>query len=803
MSAPDVPELIQRIRALEAECADLHAENRRLRNMPVAMPEIAEPGGTSEPSDMEAPIHARSVETEKIALFRRIFRGREDVYAVRWTGKTGKSGYSPAAVADWSQRDAQGKPARTLLALTDEAIRDHLTGKQTVGVYPLLLDEMCHFLAADFDKDGWQEDAAAFLETCRNWKVSVALERSRSGKGGHVWIFFASAVPATLARKLGAAILTRTMERRHQIGLDSYDRFFPNQDTMPKGGFGNLIALPLQHGPRQSGNSVFVDESLTPYPDQWAFLSTLPRVTFTQAETVIHDAEQHGGIIGLRLAMTGEDDDDSDPWLRPPSRRPAQNPISGPLPATVKVVRGNLIYVEKEGLPSAMLNRLLRLAAFQNPEFYKAQAMRLSTFGKPRVIRCGEEFPKHIGLPRGCFAEVLELLRANGIAPEVEDQRFTGLPLALNFLGELRPDQTGAVNTLLKHDDGVLSATTAFGKTVIAAKLISARGVNALVLVHRRQLLDQWRERLAMFLDIAPGDIGHLSGGKDKLTRKVDIAVIQSLNRQGTVLDCVANYGHIIVDECHHLSAFSFEQVLRQVKARYLLGLTATPIRKDGHHPIIFMQCGPIRLRVDALKQAALRPFTHWVVPRPTLFQLPPAAEPVPIQQLYQLLADNPRRNAIIVADTLATVAEGRSPLILTERRGHAEHLAAQLTDKVPHIVLLTGGASAKQRAASAAQLTAIQDGEPRVLIATGRYIGEGFDDARLDTLLLALPISWRGTLQQYVGRLHRLHASKKEVRVLDYVDDAVPMLARMYEKRIRGYEAVGYQIRDGEGLGI
>lgn len=690
-----------------------------------------------------------------------------------------------------------------MLALTDEAIRDHLTGKQTVGVYPLLLDEMCHFLAADFDKDGWQEDAAAFLETCRDWIVPAALERSRSGKGGHVWIFFASAVPASLARKLGASILTRTMERRHQIGLDSYDRFFPNQDTMPKGGFGNLIALPLQHGPRQSGNSVFVDESLTPYSDQWAFLSTLTRVTFTEAEAVVHDAEQHGGIIGLRLAMTDEDDDDSDPWLRPPSRRPAEKPIPRPLPATVNVVRGNLIYVEKEGLPSAMLNRLLRLAAFQNPVFYKSQAMRLSTFGKPRVIRCGEEFPKHIGLPRGCFAEVLELLRANAIAPEVEDQRFTGSPLVVNFMGELRPDQDDAVNAMLKHDDGVLSATTAFGKTVIAAKMIAARGVNALVLVHRRQLLDQWRERLAMFLDIAPGDIGHLSGGKDKLTGKVDLAVIQSLNRKGTVLDCVANYGHVIVDECHHLSAFSFEQVLRQVKARYLLGLTATPIRKDGHHPIIFMQCGSIRHRVSALLQAAQRPFTHWVIPRTTFFQLPPGGEPPSIQQLYRLLTDNTRRNTIIADDVLTAVAEGRSPLILTERRQHAEALAALLADKVQHIILLTGGKSAKERQQIADRLAAIPDEEPRVLIATGRYIGEGFDDARLDTLHLALPISWRGTLQQYVGRLHRLHANKKEVRVLDYVDDFVPMLARMYEKRIRGYEAAGYQIRDGEGLGI
>jgi superfamily II DNA or RNA helicase len=365
----------------------------------------------------------------------------------------------------------------------------------------------------------------------------------------------------------------------------------------------------------------------------------------------------------------------------------------------------------------------------------------------------------------------------------------------------LREDQQEAVAAILKYDDGVLSATTAFGKTVIAAKMIAERQANTLVLVHRRQLLDQWRERLSMFLDIEPARIGEISGGKNRLCGEIDIALIQSLYRKGEVLDCAANYGHVIVDECHHLSAFSFEQVLRQVKARYVLGLTATPVRKDGHHPIIFMQCGPIRHRVDALKQAAMRPFSHWVIPRPTFFQLPPDSEGLPIQQLYQLLAKDSRRNEIIVLDTVAALAEGRFPLILTERRQHAEDLALLLKDRVPNLVMLTGGKSSEERRDAAARLAAISDNETRLIIATGRYLGEGFDNARLDTLLLALPVSWRGTLQQYTGRLHRLHAHKKEVRVLDYVDDAVPMLSRMYARRIKGYEAVGYQIRRDDEL--
>ena len=791
-----------RLAALEAECGRLRRENEELRRR---LGVETETEGCFQETEPNEPAQPRGVVTnhspanEKVALFRRMFRGREDVFAMRWTGRDGKSGYSPAALKDWSQLDAKGRPGRTLLPLTDEVFVAHLTGRQTIGVYPLMPEETCWFLAADFDKAGWQEDARAFLDVCAEWKIPAALERSRSGRGGHVWVFFDEAIPAVLSRKMGAAILTRAMERRHQVGLDSYDRFFPNQDTMPKGGFGNLIALPLQHAPRQDGNSVFLDAHFQPHSDQWAFLSSMPRMNLEAVEAVVAQAERSSGIIGLRLAMTDEDEDDEDPWVRPPSRRKYDTPIEGPLPREVRVVRGNLVYVEKAGLPSAMLNRLLRIAAFQNPEFYRAQAMRLSTFGKPRVIRCGEEFEKFVGLPRGCFVEVLDLLKAHGISPQVEDERFAGKPLHVTFRGTLRPEQVEAAEALLAHDDGVLPATTAFGKTVIGAHLIARRDVNTLVLVHRRQLLDQWRERLAMFLDLDPKEIGVISGGKKKPGGKVDIAVLQSLNNKGAVLDLVADYGHVIVDECHHLSAFSFEAVMRQVKARYVLGLTATPIRKDGHHPIIFMQCGPIRFRVDARRQAAARPFQHVVVPCPTSFQIPPSSEPPRIQELYAQLAANDRRNTQIIRDILGAVAEGRAPLVLTERTSHADTLAEALRGKVTHVVLLKGGQPHKLRALAACELAGIPEDAARVIIATGRYIGEGFDDSRLDTLFLALPISWHGTLQQYIGRLHRLHATKREVRVHDYIDGAVPMLARMFDKRRRGYQAAGYTIRDDD----
>ena len=779
-----------------AECERLREENRRLRGrLEIPLEEVA----TTPPCVPTPPgtVTSKSSPEEKVKFFLSLFRGREDVYAVRWEGRNGKAGYSPACRRVWGRPfPKHSEEPQEYFPLTDQVIHDHLMGKLTAGVYPLLADETCWFLSADFDKTTWQEDVRAYLHTCGDWKVPALLERSRSGRGGHIWIFFAAPLSARLARKLGAAILTRTMERRHQLGLDSYDRFFPSQDTMPKGGFGNLIALPLQHVPRGHGNSVFLDPDLNPHPDQWSVLSGIRRMELGEVERVVREAERSGDIIGVRRSVT-DDEQAEDPWTLPPSRKKQDEVISGPLPAKVRVVRGNLVFVETEGLASTMLNRLHRLAAFQNPEFYRAQAMRLSTFDKPRVIRCAEEFPKYVALPRGCLGEIITLLESHKVAVDLDDQRFAGQQLDVTFHGRLRPDQHAAANDMLAHDDGILSATTAFGKTVVAAWLIAARKANTLVLVHRRQLLDQWRERLASFLDLPIKSIGQIGGGRRRPNGLIDVAVIQSLNRQQVVDDLVANYGHVIVDECHHLSAVSFEQVLRQVKARYVTGLTATPQRKDGHHPIIVMQCGPIRHRVNAKEQALARPFTHSVIPRPTNFRMPPSVEKHEMHELYAALAVNKSRNDLIFEDLLTCIKAGRSPILLTERTSQVDEFASRIAGLVKNVVVLKGGMGAKQRRASAEQLKSIPDGEERVLLATGRYIGEGFDDARLDTLFLAMPISWSGTLQQYVGRLHRLHDSKHEVIVYDYVDAAEPVFSKMYSKRVRGYEAVGYVIRD------
>jgi superfamily II DNA or RNA helicase len=737
-------------------------------------------------------------QSEKIALFRSLFRGREDVFARRWESKKGRSGYSPACAHEWDPFLCRKPCAKCnnskYMPVSDEVIHSHVLGKHTVGVYPMLQDETCWFLAADFDKEGWREDTRAFLDACDELEVPAALERSRSGRGGHVWIFFEEAVPAPLARKLGSAILTRAMERRHQIGLDSYDRFFPNQDTMPKGGFGNLIALPLQGIPGKQGNSLFLDGSFEPHPRQWQFLASLRRMSRATVEELASDATRRRQIVGVRLSAT-DDNQDEDPWTLPPSRRRVEKQLQGPLPKQVQAVLSNLVYIEKEGLSPQLMNRLVRLAAFQNPEFYSAQQMRLSTFGKPRVIGCAEEFPKHLGLPRGCLDDLEHFLGANGIALRVRDERHAGTAFPVEFTGILQPEQEKAVHSVLEHDTGVLVAPTGFGKTVLAARVIAERKTNTLILVHRKSLLDQWRERLALFLGIPVSEIGTLSGERKKPGAAIDVALIQSLCRKGEVNDIVANYGQLIVDECHHIPAFTFEQVVRQAKAKFVLGLTATPIRKDGHHPIIIMQCGPVRVRLHPQDLAAQREIRHTVILRDTQFVMSPGTDGQPIQATYSALAGDPARNKQILDDVRDAVKHGQSPLVLTERKEHLELLATELRKDIPNVVVMHGGMGKKQRAAVENQMTSISPSEQRVILATGRYIGEGFDDARLDALFLAMPISWRGTLQQYVGRLHRTHTGKHEVSVYDYVDANVPALARMFTKRMKGYRAMGYEL--------
>jgi superfamily II DNA or RNA helicase len=810
--------LADRIAQEEQRILEIHAELEQRRALVFSFQEQLTATGPK--ADVPpAPDETKSSRTttpsseEKVRIFRALFRGRDDVFARRWESrKTAKAGYSPACANEWDTLlCAKAKGSGTVrmtscvdccqhafYPVTDEEIEKHLKGFQVVGVYPLLLDETCWFLAADFDDGTWQEDIASFRETCLSRGVPVAIERSRSGNGAHAWFFFSEPVPSSLARNLGCFLITESMAHRHQLSMSSYDRLFPNQDTLPKGGFGNLIALPLQREARAMGNSVFVDASLTPYSDQWAFFSSIPRIDPDRVREVVREAGRHGQVMSLRTVDT-EEESDLTPWSRPPSGCAERISIGEPLPHEVRAVISQRLFVERKDLPSPLLNQIKRLAAFQNPEFYKRQSMRLSTALTPRVIACAEELSEHIALPRGCLPEVEALLSEHGISLSVVDKREEGAVLDCSFTGTLTSVQEQAANALLAFDTGVLVAPPGIGKTVVGTFLVAMRRRNTLVLVHRKPLLDQWVAQLALFLGRDPKEIGQIGSGKNRPTGEIDVAMMQSLVRLGRVADLVAGYGHVIVDECHHVPAISFERILSEVKARFVTGLTATPRRRDGQHPILHMQLGPVRFAVDPRNKNAQRPFAQSLIVRETDFALKAQTDRTSIQQLYAMLAADQARNDLICVDVIRALEERRSPIVLTERRDHLERLAERLRDFVPHLIVLHGTMKTSARREALVYLATVPDGEPRLLLATGRYIGEGFDDARLDTLFLALPVSWKGTLIQYSGRLHRLCEGKTEVRVYDYVDREVPMLRRMFEKRLRGYRAMGY-VREGDG---
>ncbi|EGM7793995.1 TPA: DEAD/DEAH box helicase family protein [Escherichia coli] len=776
------------------ELAALRAENVRLVS-------LLEAHGIEWRRKPQSPVPRVSVlsTNEKVALFRRLFRGRDDVWALRWESKTsGKSGYSPACANEW-QLGICGKPRikcgdcahRQLIPVSDLVIYHHLAGTHTAGMYPLLEDDSCYFLAVDFDEAEWQKDASAFMRSCDELGVPAALEISRSRQGAHVWIFFASRVSAREARRLGTAIISYTCSRTRQLRLGSYDRLFPNQDTMPKGGFGNLIALPLQKRPRELGGSVFVDMNLQPYPDQWAFLVSVIPMNVQDIEPTILRAT--GSIHPLDVNFINEEDLGT-PWEE---KKSSGNRLNIAVTEPLIITLANQIYFEKAQLPQALVNRLIRLTAFPNPEFYKAQAMRMSVWNKPRVIGCAENYPQHIALPRGCLDSALSFLRYNNIAAELIDKRFAGTECNAVFTGNLRAEQEEAVSALLRYDTGVLCAPTAFGKTVTAAAVIARRKVNTLILVHRTELLKQWQERLAVFLQVGDS-IGIIGGGKHKPCGNIDIAVVQSISRHGEVEPLVRNYGQIIVDECHHIGAVSFSAILKETNARYLLGLTATPIRRDGLHPIIFMYCGAIR-HTAARPKESLHNLEVLTRSRFTSGHLPSDAR---IQDIFREIALDHDRTVAIAEEAMKAFGQGRKVLVLTERTDHLDDIASVMNTLKLSPFVLHSRLSKKKRTMLISGLNALPPDSPRILLSTGRLIGEGFDHPPLDTLILAMPVSWKGTLQQYAGRLHREHTGKSDVRIIDFVDTAYPVLLRMWDKRQRGYKAMGYRIvADGEGL--
>ncbi|MBU6455787.1 MAG: DEAD/DEAH box helicase [Cyanobacteria bacterium REEB67] len=677
--------------------------------------------------------------------------------------------------------------------MTDKLIGQHLAGEYTLGVYPLLMDNTCWFLAIDFDKADWQSDVLAFAETCDRHMVPAHIERSRSGNGGHIWIFFERPVAASRARNLGAFLISETKQSRYQLAFSSYDRMFPNQDLMPSGGFGNLIAYPLQKAARSEGNSVFVDRSLRPYENQWQYLSSVQKVSASQLDTLVSAASQRDAIFQVPLSSSDENSDE--PWKNTFKKVDQPIILKAPLPKSVIVVQSDMLYVPKDGFGSAALSSIANLAAFQNPEFYKKQSLRQSTHDTPRVICCGEDLAKYIAIPRGCNDAFEKLCTASGVNVKYTDERNPGRPISTKFTQTLRPKQQEAADSLAKFEIGILSASTAFGKTVVAAEMISRRKTNTLILVHTVAIIEQWRERLQQFLELPPKSIGQIGGGKKKPTGVIDIATIQSLVRNGEVAEVVADYGHVIVDECHHLSAFSFEKVIKRAKAKYVLGLTATPVRKDGHQPIIMMHCGPIRFKHSTKEHMQASGIKYTVHARETKFKFGSSSGDVKMHELYEALAKDEERNELIFNDILLALSAKRSPLVLTERVEHLDGLAARLKNFAKNLIVLKGGMKKKERAAVMDQLSKIQDGEERVILATGKYVGEGFDDARLDTLFLLLPISIEGRLEQYAGRLLRDQPGKAEVQIFDYTDLGHPILARMYEKRRVKYRKLGYEI--------
>lgn len=732
--------------------------------------------------------------SEKIRLYMSLFKGREDVYAHKYFNKKeGKMVYGPMKSKPWER-----KPGDGAYAPFDEGVVDHhLRGfdGMIAGVFPICLDDSCHFLAIDLDKGEWQRDAEVLREVCRQFEIPVSIERSQSGDGAHIWFFFEQSVPAKKAREFGSALLTAAMNRRHELTLSSFDRLFPNQDTLPSGGFGNLIALPLQKSARQHGNSEFVDESFRSYEDQWAYLASIKKIPAEDVSLFLEKLQMQNGTEDFS-ENTGATE-----GLKPWKKKEIVL-TKADFPDQVKITLANRIYIEKAGLTEHALSYLKRMAVFHNPAFYIAQNSRKSTHNITRLISCGVEDAQYIGLPRGYQEKVMALFESLDVPITVTDDKVSGAELRVVFKGTLRPEQEKAVANLLAHDSGVLCGTTAFGKTVSALNIIAQKQVNTLIVVNRTSLVSMWREKIDEFLEFKDAEnekdakkmVGQLGAGKKKLTQKIDIALLQSLYHKGEAHECLQDYGMVIVDECHHLSAVSFEQALQATPAKYVYGLTATPIRKDGLQQIVFMQCGPILYKDNAKKQAKARPFDHKVRMQFTPFD-PTIRQDMSLQQVYQQISENEDRNSKLVSDIISNYREGRNAIILTERVAHVKLLEEMLREEIPDVVAITGGMGRKTEREKLQQIRTAPTTQPLTIVSTGSFIGEGFDEPRLDTLFLAMPISWKGRLHQYAGRLHRLYEGKTEARIYDYVDVHVPVLERMYRKRQTGYTGIGYSV--------
>lgn len=745
----------------------------------------------------ESLINQNSSSKEKIDLFLSLFRGRADVCAKRWKNKPG---YSPYCYNDFKSgicnkpkiKCTECKNSR-FAPLDEEQIKNHLLGKYVLGLYPLTTNDTCFLLVMDFDESTWGNDIRVVIKVCNDNNIPVYAERSRSGEGCHLWFFFEREKKASLARKFGTIILNLAMQECGNIKFDSYDRLFPSQDFLQKDGFGNLIALPLQKEAREQGNSLFIDSNLNEIGDQWSYLSQVKKIS----EEFITRFHKRTNLIEI-----------SNEYERPDKVMKSISIEQSDFPESVLLYKKNGLFISKSGLSPKALFLIRRLASYTNPEFYAKQAMRQSTFRIPRVTVMYDEDFESIILPRGIETNLVDKLDSAGVKYAIVDKRNEGKSIKVDFIGQLTNHQSEALEELCRHNDGVLSATTGFGKTVIGAKLIAEQKCSTLILVHTKELAMQWKERLEQFLDIDEiiekrrknsSIIGQLGGGKNTINGIIDIAIMQSMFEQDKSIKKLINqYGLVLVDECHHISATNFSRILSATDAKYVYGLTATPIRKDGHHPIIFMHLGPIRYKVDAKQEAKKRDFEHFIVPRFTSTRMPlyKNKDEWHITEVYQHICESNYRNELIVADVVNVIDKGRNPLVLTERTSHIEQLVNLMSDKDFEVIVLSGNLKTSERKESLRRIRALEDKDRFVIIATGKLIGEGFDEARLDTLFMAMPIAWKGTIVQYAGRLHRNFEGKDEVLIYDYVDVHIPVLERMYHKRLTAYRSVGYSIR-------
>ncbi len=729
---------------------------------------------------------------QKVKIFMNVFKGRTDLYAKRWiSNKTGKSGYSPVCRNEFSYKCEKPKVKcnecqfKELIPLTEDVILKHLRGEITIGIYPLLPGDLCNFLAIDFDKKTYEEDVTEFWNICDEFNIPVYVERSRSGNGAHIWIFFEESMPARLARKMGNILLTKTMQKT-SLDLDSYDRLFPNQDTMPKGGFGNLISLPFQGESSKNGNTVFVNKYFETEKNQISILSNIKKMKSDEI---------------YAFTDKNKEDDYNEPEVEEilgDDEVPRKDNIKDVIFTNdIECIFSNQLYIKKLKLFANELTYLKRLASFTNPEFYEKQRIRLPIYKTPRIIICFEEDERFLKLPRGCIGKIKEICNISKVKLIIKDMREKGEQIDYEFNGKLNKKQEKAMKKLLEYDVGVLCAPTGFGKTVVGAKIISELKTNTLVIVNRNNLLEQWREKLSYFLNINKKEIGQIGASKEKINGKLDVASFQSLFKKDNLEELIKGYGLVIVDECHHVAAFSFEKVLNTIKSKHVYGLTATPTRKDGWHKIIYMQCGDIRIRVNNREVDQSKTIEHTVIVRKTNYRYPitEIKDKIQISDIFNDMSHNVFRNSIIIEDIKKCVLDGRVPIVLTERVEHLEVLKQALEDlDVP--VVIYKGSMGKKKAKEIQDILSEADknNKPRIILATSSSIGEGFDDSRLDTLFLTMPVSWKGRIIQYVGRLHREHEDKEKVIVYDYLDD-MAVLEKMYNRRLKGYKIAGYEI--------